>query len=74
MKNKRHTTEDKIRILREADGGKSITEVYGEHNISLISALPPRKGRGNGVLAQSFWSSPCFSPFCLPALRWRLIR
>jgi hypothetical protein len=24
MKGKRHTTEDKIRILREADGGRSI--------------------------------------------------
>ena len=30
MKNKRHTTENKIRILREADGGKSITEVCRE--------------------------------------------
>jgi len=37
MKNKRHTTEDKIRILREADGGKSITEVCREHNISQVS-------------------------------------
>jgi hypothetical protein len=27
MKGKRHTTEQKIRILREADGGKSIVEV-----------------------------------------------
>ena len=25
MKGKRHTTEQKIRILREADGGKRIT-------------------------------------------------
>jgi len=37
MKNKRHTTEDKIRILREADGGKSIKEVCREHNISQVS-------------------------------------
>ena len=29
MKGKRHTTEHKIRILREADGGKSIVEVQG---------------------------------------------
>jgi transposase-like protein len=27
MKGKRYTTEDKIRILREADGGKAINEV-----------------------------------------------
>ena len=27
MKGKRHTTEDKIRILRAADGGKSIVEI-----------------------------------------------
>ncbi len=27
MKGKRYTTEDKIRILREADTGKSITPV-----------------------------------------------
>jgi transposase-like protein len=34
MKGKRHTTEDKIRILRAADGGKSIVEVCKEKNIS----------------------------------------
>ena len=34
MKVKRHTTEDKIRILRAADGGKSIVEVCKEKNIS----------------------------------------
>jgi len=27
MKGKRHATEQKIRILREADGGKNIVEV-----------------------------------------------
>jgi len=27
MKGKRHTTEEKIRILREADSGKNILEV-----------------------------------------------
>ena len=37
MKGKRQTTEDKIRILREADGGKSIVEVSKEH-ISLRNA------------------------------------
>ena len=34
MKGKRHTTEDKIRALREADGGKPIREVCQERNIS----------------------------------------
>ena len=34
MKGKRYTTEDKIRILRERDRGKSILEVCRAHNIS----------------------------------------
>ena len=34
MKGKRHTTEERIRILRKADGGKSILDVCREHNIS----------------------------------------
>ena len=34
MKGKRYTTEDKIRILREADTGKSILDACREHNIS----------------------------------------
>jgi len=37
MKGKRYTTEDKIHILREADGGKAILEVCREHNISEVS-------------------------------------
>lgn len=37
MKGKRYTTEEKIRILREADTGKSIVEVCREHNISDVS-------------------------------------
>jgi hypothetical protein len=37
MKGKIHTTEQKIRILREADGGKGIVEVSKEH-ISLRNA------------------------------------
>ena len=37
MKGKRYTTEDKIRILREADGGKAIHEVCRAHNISEVS-------------------------------------
>ena len=34
MKRKRHTTEQIIRILRKADGGKSTEEVCREDNIS----------------------------------------
>ena len=37
MKGKRYTTEDKIRILRQADAGKSILDVCREHNISEVS-------------------------------------
>jgi putative transposase len=37
MKGKRYTTEDKIRILREADSGRGILEVCREHNISEVS-------------------------------------
>ena len=37
MKGKRITTEQKIRILREADGGEIIVEVSKEHNISEVT-------------------------------------
>lgn len=37
MKGKRYTNEDKIRILRECDRGKSILEVCRAHNISEVS-------------------------------------
>ena len=37
MKGKRYTTENKIRILREADGSKSIMEVCRERNISEVT-------------------------------------
>jgi putative transposase len=36
MKNKRYTTEDKIRILRQVDSGRSVAEVCQEHNLSLV--------------------------------------
>jgi hypothetical protein len=35
MKGKRHTTEEKIRILREADGGKSIVELLANGRVLL---------------------------------------
>ena len=34
MKGKRHTTEEKIRILREADTGTSVQTLCREHQIS----------------------------------------
>ena len=34
MKGKRYTTEEKIRMLRQADRGKSIQEVCRENNVS----------------------------------------
>lgn len=37
MKGKRHTTEEKIRILREADSGKNINEVCKDRNISEVT-------------------------------------
>lgn len=37
MKGKRYTTEEKIRILRQADGGKKITDVCREHNVSDVT-------------------------------------
>ena len=37
MKGKRYTTEDKIRILREADRGQSVLEVCRAHNLSEVS-------------------------------------
>jgi len=37
MKGKRFTTEDKVRILREADGAKNIGEVCQAHNISEVT-------------------------------------
>jgi putative transposase len=37
MKGKRYTTEDKIRMLREADGGRSVAEICQEKNISAVT-------------------------------------
>jgi len=48
MKGKKHTTEDKIRILRAADGGKSIVEICKEKNISEQTFQPPAAGPGRG--------------------------
>lgn len=37
MKGKRYTTEEKVRILREADSGRSIVEICREKNISDVT-------------------------------------
>ena len=37
MKGKRYSTEDKIPILRDADGGKKTVEVCKEKNISEVT-------------------------------------
>ncbi len=37
MKGKRHTTKEKIRILRESDVGKSSIEVSKDRNISEVT-------------------------------------
>ena len=37
MKQKRHTTEEIIRILREADSGKDLEAVCRKHNIAAAS-------------------------------------
>lgn len=37
MKGKRYTTEEKIRVLREVDRGRSIGEVCREKNISEVT-------------------------------------
>lgn len=37
MRAKRHSVEEIIRILREADGGRPIIEVCREHNVSEVS-------------------------------------
>lgn len=37
MKRKRYATEDKIRILREAEGSQNITAVCREKNISEVT-------------------------------------
>jgi putative transposase len=46
MKQKRHKTEEIIRILREADGGKSIESLCREHNIAATSFYRWKKKYG----------------------------
>ena len=53
MKQKRHTTEEIIRILREADGGKTVPEVCREHNVSEQSYYRWRKKYGSMEVADA---------------------
>ena len=53
MKGKRYTTEDKIRILREADGGKNIVEVCKEKNISEVTFHRWKKQFGQMDLSEA---------------------
>ncbi len=46
MKQKRHTTEEIIRILREADSGANIEAVCREHNITAASYYRWKKKYG----------------------------
>ena len=46
MKGKRYTSEDKVRILRAVDGGKSIQAVCQEHNISEVTFHRWKKALG----------------------------
>ena len=46
MKQKKHTTEEIIRILREADSGKSIETVCRAHNIAAASFYRWKKKDG----------------------------
>ena len=53
MKGKRHTTEERIRILRQAEGGKSMQEVCREHGISEQTYYRWRKEFGMMDVSQA---------------------
>jgi putative transposase len=46
MKQKRHTTEEIIRILRQAEGGKNVEAVCREHNVTATSYYRWKKKYG----------------------------
>lgn len=46
MKQKRHTTEEIIRILREAESGKGVENVCREHNVTATSFYRWRRKYG----------------------------
>ena len=47
MKQKRHSTEEIIRILRDGDSGKTVETVCREHNISQQTYFRWKKKYGN---------------------------
>jgi putative transposase len=47
MKGKRYSTEEKVRILREVDSGRSIVEICREKNISDVTYHRWRKQFGH---------------------------
>ena len=53
MKQKRYTTEQIIRILRQADSGQTIEEICREHNISEGSFYRWKKKYGDMDLADA---------------------
>jgi putative transposase len=53
MKGKRYSTEDKILILRQADGGRSILEVCREVNLSEVTFHRWKKQSGQMELSEA---------------------
>ena len=53
MKRKRHTTADKVHILREADRERSIAEVCQAHNIAEVTFHRWKKDLGLMSIAGS---------------------
>jgi len=53
MKGKRYSTEEKVRILREVDSGKSVVEVCREKNISDVTYHRWRKQFGQMDLSEA---------------------
>ena len=53
MKGKTHSTEEIIRILRQADGGKPVQSVCREHNISEQTYYRWKKKYGDMELADA---------------------
>ena len=53
MKQKQHSTEEIIRILRQADGDDTIESICGEHNISKATFHRWRRKYGDMDLADA---------------------
>jgi putative transposase len=53
MKQKKHSTEEIIRSLRQADTGQAVAEVCGSHNISEATFYRWKKKYGDMSLADA---------------------